>query len=301
MDEGRSRAPPGASVPRVSDDEFRRLRDFLYRRTGMHFADAKRYYVDKRLADRMAATGCASFQAYFARLRADTAGELQSLINAFTVNETYFIREEHQFRCMVSDLLPAIVARKQPGAPIRIWSVPCATGEESYSIAIWLLEHWPEVDRHEVEIVGSDIDTRTLQAAQAGLYGARSLMRLTPDLLARYFEEAGPQQVNGETARRIIPELRDSLRFTRVNLVDPAETAPYRGFDIVFCRNLLIYFDDASRRLAAEALYDSLLPGGFLCLGHSESMGRISPLFETCRFRDAVVYRKPAEGRRGGE
>ena len=81
-----------------------------------------------------------------------------------------------------------------------------------------------------------------------------------------------------------------------MNLVDPAEAASYRGFDIVFCRNLLIYFDDASRRLAAEALYDSLVPGGFLCLGHSESMGRISPLFETCRFPDAVVYRKPAEG-----
>src|SRR4051794_20230002 len=132
-------APPGAAKPRITDDEFRRFRDFLYRRTGMHFAEGKRYYVDKRLEERINATNCTSFQSYFALLRSGTGGEMQRLINRFTVNETYFLREEHQFLCLVADLLPAVVARKPPDAPIRIWSVPCATGEETYSIAIWLL------------------------------------------------------------------------------------------------------------------------------------------------------------------
>ena len=293
----RSAVPSNVPAQRITDDEFRRFRDFLYRRTGLHFADGKRYFVDKRLLERMEATGCPSFQAYFALLRADPGPEVQLLINRFTVNETYFFREEHQFRTLVAELLPALTAHR-PGAPIRIWSMPCATGEESYSIAIWLLEHWREVDRHEVEIIGSDIDTRTLDAAEAGYYGARALMRLSPDLVARYFEPVAVPP-GSEAIYRIIGDLRQSVRFTRVNLVDPVATAAYRGFDIVFCRNLLIYFDDASRRLAAEALYDSLLPGGFLCLGHSESMGRISPLFETCRFPEAVVYRKPGAGAHG--
>lgn len=283
--------PPEAGQVRITDDEFRRFRDFFYRRTGMHFADAKRYYVDKRLAERIAATGSPSFQSYFALLRSGPAGELEQLINRFTINETYFLREEHQFRCLVADLLPEIVAHKRPGQAIRIWSLPCATGEEAYSIAIWLLEQWAEVDRYEVEIIGSDIDTEALRAAETGLYGPRSLMRLPPAWVARYFEPAR----DSDGARRIVPALRESVRFTRVNLVDPAQTALYRSFDVVFCRNLLIYFDDASRRLAAENLYDCLAPEGFICLGHSESMSRISSLFTVRRFEDAVVYQKPAE------
>jgi chemotaxis protein methyltransferase CheR len=165
--------------------------------------------------------------------------------------------------------------------------LPCATGEEPYSIAIWLLENWPQVDAYEVEIIGSDIDTRTLEAAREGVFGSRAMMRMPPDLLERYFV------AEGEGRWRIIEELRNSIRFTQVNLVDRPETVTQGKFDIIFCRNVLIYFDDASRREAAENLYDRLNPGGFVCLGHSESMSRISPLFEVYRCTDAIVYRKP--------
>ena len=267
--------------------------DFLYRRTGMVFNEAKRYYVDRRLIDRMLATGEASFASYFARLRSDSQNEVEQFINAFTINETYFYREDHQLRCLTSDLLAERIRAKKPGEAIRIWSAPCSTGEEPYSIAIWLLENWPQADSYDIEIVGSDIDTNALEAAREGIFGKRALMRLTPELIGKYFDLISPERW------RITESLRQSILLTSVNIVDSAQTRAYGKFDVIFCRNVLIYFDDTSRRIAAENLYESLSPGGYICLGHSESMSRISPLFEVCRFADAVVYRRPKDGGRG--
>jgi chemotaxis protein methyltransferase CheR len=271
----------------VTDEEVRRLCEFVYRKTGMMFAEEKRYYINRRLAERMAATESTSFQVYFATLRADADNEIEHLINSFTVNETYFYREDHQFRCLTSTLLEVIAPKKKAGEPVRIWSVPCSTGEEPYSIAIWLLENWDKVDKYEIEIVGSDIDTTALRAAESGIYGERSLMRLSKALISRYFTRLDDGRY------RILPDLSDTIQFTRANIVDSAQTGVHRHFDVIFCRNILMYFDDTSRRLAAENLYESLLPGGFMCLGHTESMSRITSLFDVCRFSDAIVYRRP--------
>jgi chemotaxis protein methyltransferase CheR len=273
--------------PSLTHDEFRRLCEFLYRRTGMVFTEVKRYFVERRVVERMLSTGAASFEDYFARLRADVRGEIEHFVNAFTINETYFYREEHQLQCLTSDLLAARLKVKAHGEPIRIWSVPCSTGEEPYSIALWLLENWRLVDEHEIEIVGSDIDTAALALAREGVYGKRALMRLPPKLVEKYFKPAG------EASWQIVSELRDSVRFTAANLVARSETKPHGQFDVIFCRNVLIYFDDLSRRNAAENLYENLLPGGFICLGHTESMSRISPLFSVARFADAIVYQRP--------
>ena len=278
-----------SDTQKLNQDEFRRLCEFLYRRTGMVFNESKRYYVDRRVGERMIATDAQSFEGYFARLRSNGAGEIEHLINAFTVNETYFFREEHQLTCLTADLLTARLERRPHSRQLRIWSVPCSSGEEPYSIALWLLEHWPLVDQYDIEIVGSDIDTNALALARAGTYGKRALMKLPPPLVDRYFESHGPD------AWTIIPELRQSVRFTTANLVNPAETRSHGQFDVIFCRNVLIYFDDTSRRTAAENLFDNLLPGGFICLGHTESMSRISPLFDVARFDDAIVYQKPRE------
>jgi chemotaxis protein methyltransferase CheR len=277
----------------ASEDEFARLCDFLYRRTGMVFNETKRYFVQRRINERIAATGAATFASYFARLRSDLNGEIEQFINAFTVNETYFYREDHQLQCLSRDLLGERVKAKGPAAPIRIWSVPCSSGDEPYSIAIWLLENWPQVDVHDIEIIGSDIDTRVLEAAREGLYGKRALMRLSEALIERYFVDEGGERW------RVLDDLRRSVSFAPVNLVEPGETRPFGRFDVIFCRNVLIYFDDASRRVAAENLYENLAPGGFICLGHTESMSRISPLFEARRFADAIVYQRPPEAPRG--
>jgi len=277
------------AAPQITEDEFRRLADFLYRRTGMVFTEAKRYYVERRILDRIVATSSQSFAAYFAYLRSGLRDEVEHLINAFTVNETYFYREDHQLACLSADLLKERVATKKPGDAIRIWSIPCSTGEEPYSIAIWLLENWKDVDAYDIEIVGSDIDTRVLDAAMEGVFGKRALMRLSSELIGRYFHELDDERW------QILDDLRQSVRFSRVNLIETKETRAQGRFDVIFCRNVLIYFDDESRRIAAENLYDSLLPGGFICLGHTESMSRISPLFEVCRYSGAIVYRRPQE------
>ncbi|WP_243369611.1 CheR family methyltransferase [Microvirga solisilvae] len=276
----------------LSADDIRRLCAFLYTRTGMIFGESKRYYIERRIADRMFATGTRTFPAYFAHIEAD-ASEVEHLINIFTVNETYFYREEHQLHCLSRSLLPNIVKDRRPGDLVRIWSVPCSTGEEPYSIAIWLLENWPLVDAYHIEIVGSDIDTQVLMAAQAGDYDERAVSRLPRDVVERYFDPLR------DGHRTLIQDLRESVRFTAANIVDAESVAAQGGFDIIFCRNVLIYFDDASRLLAANNLYDALHPGGYICLGHTESMARISKRFELCRFEDAIVYRRPEDERRG--
>lgn len=256
----------------------------------MIFTATKRYYVERRVKERLLATGSGSFASYFARLRSDAQGEIEKFVNAFTVNETYFYREDHQLKCLSTDLLRERLENGSKPGPIRIWCAPCSSGEEPYSVAMWLLENWPQVDAYEIEIIGSDIDTQVLDAARQGVYGKRALMRLAPDLIGKYFE-ALPEE-----KWRILSDLRDSVQFSQVNIVAPHETRTFGRFDVIFCRNVLIYFDDTSRRVAAENLYENLLPGGFICLGHTESMSRISPLFEVRRFTDAIVYQRP-----GGE
>jgi chemotaxis protein methyltransferase CheR len=278
-----------AEFPALTEEQFRRLCEFLYRRTGMVFTEAKRYYVERRVVDRMVATGAGSFASYFARLRTDAEQEVEQFINAFTVNETYFYREDHQLKCLSSNLLGERVLANRHDS-IRIWCAPCATGEEPYSVAMWLLENWPLVDQYNIEILGSDIDTAVLRACVAGIFGKRALMRLSPELIAKYFEPLDDERW------QILPSLRESIQFSRVNLVEPAETRAHGQFDVIFCRNVLIYFDDASRRVAAENLFENLYPGGFICLGHTESMSRISPLFEVRRFADAIVYQRPLKG-----
>lgn len=272
----------------ISLEEFQKFREFFYRKTGILFDDNKRYFVDKRLIERIEETQSESFRSYFTTLRFQSSGdELQKLTNLMTVNETYFFREDYQFKCLVDSMLPEICKRKTPGSRIRIWSIPSSSGEEPYSIAIFLLEHWADIDKWDVELVSSDIDTDILQKARLGKYSPRSVQNLPAAILSNYFEK----KPDGEY--QICSDLRDSVDFTRVNLSEPADTRSYRGFDIVFCRNLLIYFDDLSRRKAAEVFFDALNPGGYVCLGHSESMSRITSLFKVKKFPDAIVYQKP--------
>jgi chemotaxis protein methyltransferase CheR len=277
----REEAPPD-----LGDEDYHRFTEFFYRRTGIQFGANKRYFVDKRVHDRILKTGRANFREYFDLLKRD-AGEYQSLVNIMTVNETYFYREPYQLECLVKSILPDVVTTLGASRSIRIWSMPCSTGEEPYSIALYMLERWDRVDEFEIEIVASDIDTAVLEKAKAGVYNRRSLQYVSAQTIARYTTDAG----DGD--RRLVPALRDSIRFTNVNLLDVVDDRAYRGFHVVFCRNLLIYFDDVSRREAGGALFSVMAPGGFICLGHSESMSRISSLFELRKFPEAIVYRKP--------
>jgi chemotaxis protein methyltransferase CheR len=271
----------------ITQSDFLQFQEYFYRKTGIRFEESKRYFVDKRLADRIAATASLNFRSYFALLRFEVKGmEMQNLINVMTVNETYFFREEHQFDSLVGSILPEIIARKKPGEPIRIWAIPSSSGEEAYSIAMCLLERWPPIASWDVEIIASDIDTEILTQARAGLYSARSVQYVPADYLRKYFRRS-------ERGFQIEDGLREAVEFTRVNLQDGNDVRAYRNFDVIFCRNLLIYFDDQSRKQAAENFFDALRPGGFLLLGHSESMSRMSGLFKVRKFPEAIVYQRP--------
>ena len=277
----------------ISDEDFQKFREFFYRKVGIQFEATKRYFVDKRLIERIEATGAKDFREYFMMLRFEASGlELQTLVNLMTVNETYFFREEYQFQCLVNSILGEVTKNKKDKKdkkPIRIWSIPSSSGEEPYSIVIYLLEHWPDIERWDVEIISSDIDSEIIKSARRGLYSARSVQYLPVHLLNKYFKPVagGSYQIS--------EDLRSAVEFTCVNLMDADDMRNYRKVDVIFCRNLLIYFDDQSRRQAAETFFDALNPGGFVCLGHSESMSRISSLFRVRKFPEAIVYQKPGE------
>jgi chemotaxis protein methyltransferase CheR len=273
----------------ITPSEFDTFSEFFYEKTGISFERTKRYFVDKRLVERIEATGHSGFRGYFSEMRLEDSGsELQHLTNLMTINETYFLREEYQFQCMVDSILPEIVKTRRDGRPIRIWTIPSSSGEEPYSIALYLLERWAGIREWDVQIVASDIDTGILRRARAGRYSARAIQHVPAQWREKYFVEIGDEF-------QICDDVRRSVEFTRVNLAEPQDTIGYRNFDIVFCRNLLIYFDDISRKTAGETFFEALDPGGFICLGHSESMNRISSLYLARRFPDAIVYQKPTE------
>jgi chemotaxis protein methyltransferase CheR len=214
---------------------------------------------------------------------------MQRLVNQMTVNETYFFREDYQFKALVEGVLPEIAARRGIVDPISIWSVPCSTGEEPYSLAIYILEYWDDADRFDIQLQASDIDSAVLAEAASGIYGSRSLHRVPPALVAKYFTKVDSDQF------RICGDLRDSIDFSQGNVVEPQFMRRFRGVDVIFCRNMLIYFDEASQRETIEAMYDCLSPGGYICLGHSESMSRMSSLFTPRKFGDVILYQKPTE------
>lgn len=275
----------------IGNEDFQKFREFFYRKTGINFDSSKRYFVDKRLGERIEATQSGSFRNYYTMLRFQASNEeLQALTNLMTVNETYFLREEFQFECLVNSLLPEIISLKKDKSPIRIWSIPSSSGEEPYSIAMYLLERWAGIKEWDVEIISSDIDTGILQKARTGRYSDRAVQFVPSQWLKKYF-------TGREDEHQLCDAIRQSVEFTRVNLMEQAETRAYRDFDIIFCRNLLIYFDDISRKSAAETFYDALKPSGYICLGHSESMSRISSLYKVRKFPEAVIYQKPLEAR----
>jgi chemotaxis protein methyltransferase CheR len=269
----------------LSAQDLEQICAIIYRQSGMVFGETKRYYIERRVTDLIALRRSSSARDYINLLRADPR-ETELLINSFTVNETYFYREQHQLACLSNSILPDIIRSKGPGDRIRIWSMPCSSGEEPYSIAIWLLENWPLVDAYNIEITGSDIDTAILKQAVDGYYGQRSLSKIPADILDRYFEPEKDQQ------RRLISDLRESVTFAKGNIVDRTSIGQLGRFDVIFCRNLLIYFDEAAREVAARNIHELLYPGGYICLGHTESMSRISETFEPVRFPDAIVYRE---------
>lgn len=267
----------------LSREEFSLLTDYILKKTGIFYDENKRYYVEKRIFERMRQTGFETFRGYFLYLKGDpTGGELQSLINLLTVNETYFFREFDQLKCFAEEALPEIV-RNIPGGKLKVWSAGCSTGEEPYTLAIILLEMLD--GSFSFEVHATDINSDVLRRARLGSYDGRSVREVPEPYLKKYFTLIGDRY-------QISSVVKQKVQFYNLNLLDRERMKAMRDFDAIFCRNVLIYFDDKGRREVAMGFYNTLRPKGFIFLGHSESMSRILPVFKIRKFKNAIIYQK---------
>ncbi len=273
---------------RLPFEEFRLIRDLVARVSGISFGDDQLYLVERRLRDRVLALGLQTFEEYWQHLRYDAraSAELEEAIEALTLNETYFFREDYQLRSLREEILPEVAQRARSRRSLSLWSAGCSTGEEVYTIAMLVLESglfagW------DVRVFGNDINRRVLQQARRGVYG-KSAFRATPEPYRRAFFDDRPD------GAYVKDEVRALCHFGHLNLLDEDRIPLVGRVDAIFCRNVLIYFEPEARRRVIERFYERLQPGGTLLLGHSESLINLSTRFEIVHLRGGLVYRRPA-------
>ena len=277
--------------------EFELLRDMIYEKAGIMFEDRKRIFIQTRLARRLPEVGCADAREYYRYLRyQDPSGEeWQALIDSVTTNETYFFREFPQLMCFADQALPDIADSKRAISDytLNVWSAACSTGDEPYTLAIILKACLDDFHKWRIKLDATDIDSKVLASARRASYSSRGVKDVPEEYLSQYFQTRLGQY-------QVVDEIRNMVKFSQVNLMDSSAMRRYRNYDFIFCRNVLIYFDDASRKQVLSSFYDALAPGGYIFLGHSESVGRISAAFEMVRLGEDIAYRKPLDGSREG-
>jgi len=281
----------------LSEEEFRLLRDLIHERFGLYFEDNQRASLRSRLVGRLASRDLMSFEDYYHYLRfgPQRAEELERMVSHLTNNETYFYRELPQLQVFAEHVLRSIKERKVAGAgprTLRILSAGCSTGEEAHTLAMLVYDSGQFFWNWDVQVIGLDVDPQALEKARRGLYFHNSFRSLSPAQLDRHFVRQGAGASVKDAVRRMV-----TLRHG--NLVEPASFDGLAPLDVIFCRNVLIYFSDAMILKVARTFHDLLAPGGYLFLGHAESLSRITDLFTAVRFQGAMVYQKPL-GAAGG-
>jgi len=271
----------------LSDELFDKFIKLIYKKTGLHYEYNKKYFVQKRVEKRAELLEIETLSEYFMMLKfAEDASEFYRLINDLTVNETYFFRDFPQLSNFAENVLPIFAKEKEGKKKIKIWCAACSTGEEPYTLSIILQEMLERPEEWEIQILASDINTEVLQSAKIGLYDSRAVKDVPPEYLEKYFTKRHDKHL-------INLNIRKSVSFKRINLMDEYEMRNINGCDFIFCRNCLIYFDEESRKNVVSSFYESLNYGGFLFLGHSESVGRISSAYKVQRIGDTIVYSRP--------
>ncbi len=274
----------------MSDEEFRQLKDLVYQQSGLHFGPDSKYLLERRLGKRLQTLQLTNYKDYYYYLRynKNREDEFTEVINTLTTNETYFFREDFQLKTFVKDILPEIREKKEKvgDKKIRIWSAGCSSGEEPYTIAMLMLDI-PSFMGWQIDIVGTDISQRVLQIARKGIYSQSSFRSTDPFYLKKYFTE-----VDGK--HRICDQVKNLVSISHLNLFDFPRVALLGKVDIIFCRNVIIYFDLAAKKKVIESFHGRLRPEGFLLLGHSESLMNISTAFELRHFQHDMVYQRPA-------
>lgn len=281
---------PGYTKFVMSEEEFRLLRDFIYENSGIYFSDNKKDLLENRLSLRLKANKLKDYKEYYYMLRygQQQSREIKALYDSVSTNETSFFRSPPQIQALQEYALPDVVNNRlgRGEKVLRMWSAGCSTGEEPYTMAIVikevLKERFPEWD---VKILASDISERALSSARRAEYNSYSLRSMPDELKHKYFENSG-------NTYRIKDEIKKLVELQYLNFADSKRVGLMRGFDIVFCRNVLIYFDDVLRKRFVSQLYDSLIPRGYLFIGHSESLHNITRAFKLVHFPGALAYKK---------
>ncbi len=272
---------------RMRPDEFRLLRDLVNGHAGIYFGDDALPMLERRLKERLAALGLTRFSEYyqFLKLSGGASSELDEAIDLLTTNETYFFREDYQLRAFRSEVLPVLSIEGASRRRLSVWSAGCSTGEEVYTLAILIAESGL-FNGWDVRVFGSDISRRCVAAARRGIYGASAFRVVGQDVKRTYFVE----RADGS---HVVDRVRQICHFGHLNLMDTERVRVVGRVDAVFCRNVLIYFDQRSRKKVIDSFYERLIPGGFLFLGHSESLLNVSTAFELVHLSEDLVYRKP--------
>ncbi len=272
----------------LSKENFTKIGEFIYRKSGISLEVDKHFdkiakYIDKRSAE----LGLDNFRKYFFKLRfEDKDGlEFQELMNAVTVNETYFFREKDQFEVLVNSILPELHKKMPASKTLRILSSPCSTGEEPYSMILHIVEEGRVVEERDIEVVGIDIDSTVIKKAEIAKYSDRSVHAIPKPILNKWF-------VKKPLGYELGDDLKGSVDFQVANIFDKAQMRKLGKFDVIFSRNMLIYFDDASRKEVAMTFYDMLNPGGYVLLGHAEYMSRIVSVFNAKKIDNTLIYQK---------
>jgi chemotaxis protein methyltransferase CheR len=271
----------------LSDEDYRFLCELIYEQSRIHLGPDKRVLVTSRLAKRLRFHGIETYGEYCDLLRSPKGEEeLQFLIDRISTNHTHFFREQKHFEFLSEVVIPKWQADARRTEPFRIWSAASSTGEEAYSIAIHLADHFAPVAANRWLIEGTDISTRVLEIASAGVYEVDKLGAVPPDALRRYFQR-GVNQWAGHL--RIKDEFRRHVRFQHLNLLDGKY--PFdRPFDLIFCRNVMIYFDRPTQETLVRLLGEKLAPGSHLFVGHSESLSGVKHTLKLVR---PAIYVKP--------
>lgn len=271
----------------LSPDEFHMFRDWIHKHSGIFLEDIKFDSLRISLVTRATRLDYQDYGDYFRHLSTDE-NEFKELMNLVTINETSFFRFPQQFDALRDSVIPEILQHKSPGdREFRVWSAGCSTGEEPYTIAMTLLESTLEPLGYKIDVHGSDVSTQALDKAQRGVYPARSLNNLSQNTIQRWFEPVSD-------GHRPVKRVRDLCSFHFHNLIkEPYPLAFMSNWDVIFCRNVTIYFRVESTRRVVDNFYDALNPGGYLFIGHSETLTSVSDRFEPVEVNGVFLYRKP--------
>jgi chemotaxis protein methyltransferase CheR len=275
-------------APELRPEEFVLFRDFLYERTGLYFPDGKEYFLQNRLSERMAEVRCPSYQDYYFQLKYDPSQEeIEHLLDVVTTRETSFFRNPPQIEAFRAKILPQLVERKQQAGDraVRLWSAGCASGEEPYTLATLLLDGLPFSSLWNVQIIASDISRAALNQARRGIYPREALRSLPPQWVQRHFLTVGGTYHVRDEVKRLV-------QFSHLNLADANRMRLIQQVDIVFCRNVLIYFGAEVKRTVVDGFYRALVPSGYLFLGHAETLHNVSAAFRILPYDGAFVYQK---------